>query len=87
MKEKEIEDHLIQSIKNLGGECRKVKWIGRKGAPDRVALLNGQTIWIELKRPGANPEPHQQREHQRMRQHGQRVEVIDTIESIAELLK
>lgn len=39
MLEKTIEDYLVERVKALGGEVRKVKWIGRRGAPDRLAML------------------------------------------------
>lgn len=67
MRERDIEDYLKQRVKAMGGETRKVKWIGRDGAPDRLVMLpygwrcsfagagrpSGlSTIWVELKRPG-----------------------------------
>ena len=39
MRERDIEQHLVARVKALGGEVRKVKWIGRRGAPDRLVLL------------------------------------------------
>ena len=107
MRESAIEKHLVKRVEELGGEVRKVKWIGRRGAPDRLVMLPGikapensrlgqayydymhppKTIWVELKAPGEAPEPHQAREHDRMRRMGQRVEVIDSIEGVEELLK
>lgn len=39
MRERDIEKHLVQRVKELGGEVRKVKWIGRRGAPDRLVML------------------------------------------------
>lgn len=39
MRESEIEAALVARIKALGGECRKVKWIGRNGAPDQLVML------------------------------------------------
>jgi hypothetical protein len=42
--------------------------------------------WVELKAPGVVPEPHQLREHARMRRLGQRVVVIDSIEGVEALL-
>ena len=96
MKERDIEAHLVRRVKELGGEVRKVKWIGRIGAPDRLAMLptrndaNGfrgnRTIWVELKAPGEKARPSQVREHDRMRKMGQRVVVIDSIEGVEELL-
>lgn len=104
MRESDIEKHLVNRVVELGGEVRKVKWIGRRGAPDRLVMLpstiklaptlfpkaygtGGRTIWVELKAPGEKPEPHQLREHERMRRMGQRVEVIDSIEGVEALLR
>lgn len=39
MKERDIEAHLVERVRELGGEIRKVKWVGRRGAPDRVVML------------------------------------------------
>ena len=85
--EAKIEKYLCDRVKMLGGEVRKVKWIGRRGAPDRLVMLTRLTIWVELKAPGKEPEPHQAREHKRMRDMGQRVEVIDSMEGVDNLLK
>lgn len=98
MRERDIERHLVKRVKELGGEVRKVQWIGHKGAPDRLVMLpmqrcgtgwvtTGWTLWVELKAPGVKPELYQLREHERMRKMGQRVEVIDSIEGVEELLR
>lgn len=86
MKEAEIEDYLVNRVLELGGEVRKTRWIGRNGAPDRIVMLAGHTIFIELKRPGGKPKPHQMREHARMRRMGQRVEVVDSFARVDEVL-
>ena len=108
MRERDIEAHLVKRVKELGGEVRKVQWVGRIGAPDRLVMLPcrseklvkafkhfalptdtikpSQTIWVELKAPGAKPRPSQLREHDRMRALGQRVVVIDSLEGVEELL-
>ncbi len=97
--ERDIEAHLVARVKEIGGEVRKVKWIGRRGAPDRLVMLPfratfyalaevGQTtIWVELKAPGEKPKPHQAREHARMRAMGQQVMVIDSYEGVEEVLR
>lgn len=96
LRERDIEAHLVKRVKALGGEVRKVQWIGRRGAPDRLVMLPDSphryvhahgAVWVELKAPGEKPEPHQVREHERMRAIGQRVVVIDSIEGVEELLK
>lgn len=103
MKERDIERYLVKRVKELGGEVRKVQWIGRSGAPDRLVMLPIRfpaparwtgTIWVELKNPDAIKtfpanahERAQAREHERMRKMGQRVAVIGMIEQVEELLR
>lgn len=87
MLEKTIEDYLVERVKALGGEVRKVKWIGRRGAPDRLVMLPGRgTLFVELKAPGEKPKPHQVREHARMASAGQNVAVADSMESVDAIL-
>ena len=96
MRESDIEAHLVKRVRELGGEVRKVKWIGRVGAPDRLVMLPYMTylgdhaaqttIWVELKAPGEKARPSQVREHERMRAMGQQVLVIDSIEGVEALL-
>jgi hypothetical protein len=88
-RESDIEKHLVKRVKELGGEVRKVQWIGRRGAPDRLVMLprEANCIWVELKAPGEKPRPEQAREHDRMRAMGQLVVVIDSIEGVEELLR
>lgn len=64
-RESQIEKRLVQRVKEIGGEVRKVKWIGRNKAPDRIVMLpapaerftystdDGRTIWVEVKPPGS----------------------------------
>ncbi len=93
LRESDIEDYLVARVKAMKGEVRKVKWIGRVGAPDRVVMLPGMyhlkpcTLWVELKAPGKMPEEHQMREHIRMRKMGQRVEVVDSFKRVDEVLR
>ena len=86
MLERDVERHLVKRVRYEGGEVRKVKWLGRVGAPDRVVMLPGRIIWVELKKPGETPRKNQLREHDRMRRMGQTVLVIDSIEGVEELL-
>lgn len=102
VREREVEAYLVKRVKALGGEVRKVTWVGRQGAPDRLVMLPANAyvddahccIWVELKNPKtvltfpANAhERAQHREHERMRRLGQRVEVIGTLYQVEELLK
>jgi len=97
VRERDIEEYLVTRVKAMGGEVRKVKWIGRRGAPDRLVMLArgaaaiwnnwNCTIWVELKAPGAKAQPHQVREHARMAAMGQRVVVIDSLAGVEALLE
>lgn len=86
MRESEIEKYLVEHVKALGGEVRKVRWINRKGAPDRLVMLPWVTAWVELKCTNGIVEPHQQREHKRMRKLGQFVVVAFSKKCIDDLL-
>ena len=98
MRESDIENYLVERVRARGGEVRKLKWIGRNGAPDRVVMLPpvslgqgirlpGSVLWVELKAPGEKPKPHQEREHDRMRRMGQCVVVIDSMERVDEVVR
>ena len=71
MSERTVESYLKDCVEGAGGEVRKVSWVGRRGAPDRLVMLRGKCAWVELKRPSIDrPDPHQAREHERMRRLG-----------------
>lgn len=86
MRESDVEKYLTERVRQLGGDTRKVAWIGRHGAPDRFVMLPRGCAWVELKAPGQKPRPSQEREHERLRSMGQRVEVIDSFESVEAFL-
>lgn len=44
MRERDIEDYLVKRVKAMGGEVRKVQWIGRIGAPDRLVMLPARRL-------------------------------------------
>ena len=95
MKESDVEDYLVWTAEQHGDEVRKVQWVGRSKAPDRVLMRRprvvrrASTVWIELKKPGGLAtfpknahERGQAREHKRMRDCGQEVVVIDSKEGV-----
>lgn len=98
IRERDIERYLVERAQALGGEVRKLQWLGRRSAPDRVVMLpartlastldcawcnpRGRTIWVELKAPHRKPSFAQAREHARMQQAGQEVHVIDSFAGV-----
>jgi hypothetical protein len=86
MRESSIENYFNQRVKEHGGEVRKVKWIGRRGAPDRLMLAPRRHCLVELKRPTKEAEEHQAREHVRLRKAGFEVYVLATYEQVDEFI-
>lgn len=81
MLEREVENYFVSQVKAAGGKVEKLKWLSRRGAPDRFVALNGAHL-VELKRPGGEPRPEQLREHIKLRAKGVHVTVIDTKEGV-----
>ena len=71
MLEKEIERHLRDSVRALGGLCLKLVCPGFTGVPDRLVLLPGGALcFAELKRPGQVERQRQSFVQQRLRRLG-----------------
>ena len=86
--EGKIEKHLIKEVQASGGKVRKLKWIGKSGAPDRM-------IWwprkgteplayalVELKAPGKKRSKIQEIEHEALREDGWTIITADSIEAV-----
>ena len=83
--EQVVEDYLANEVEKLGGFSRKLKWIGRRAAPDRLVFYRG-VYFVELKRPKKEAEPAQKREHDRLRKQGALVCVINTKDQVDEFI-
>lgn len=70
--EKEIEDYLVDKIKDLGGMCPKWNSSGTKGVPDRIVLLPDALIcFVETKREkGGRISPMQEWRARQLKQYG-----------------
>jgi hypothetical protein len=62
--------------------------MARKFVPDRIVTMpGGRIIFVELKRFGKKPEVMQERDHQRRREMGFDVRVIDSKEGVDALVR
>ena len=78
MREKQIEQKLVQEVRKNGGICPKFTSPGFAGMPDRLILLpHGRLAFAELKAPGQKPRPLQAARHGMLRRLGFRVYVLD----------
>ncbi|MNJ50659.1 VRR-NUC domain protein [compost metagenome] len=88
MLEKNIESHLRDRVKELGGIA--YKWVspGNSGVPDRIVVLPGnKVVFVELKAPGKKPTALQVNQHKKLSQRGCDVRVIDSKEQVDLLLQ
>lgn len=87
MLEKDLEKKLKKRIEQIGGECWKFN-SGIRGVPDRIVIVCGVLYFVELKRPsGGVLSPLQKYRHKRLRELGQKVLIIDSMEKLDNFIK
>lgn len=86
MAEYYVEREFVKMFERAGWLVRKMKWIGRHGAPDRFVAKRGRVVLVELKKRGGELQPSQAREFPRLRNAGVEVPVIDTVADAKALL-
>tara|TARA_R100001369_G_scaffold87344_1_gene122775 strand:+ start:115 stop:390 length:276 start_codon:yes stop_codon:yes gene_type:complete len=85
--ERDIERYLVRRVKDLGGVAYKFTSPSRRGVPDRLCVFpDGISVFIECKAPGKKPTVLQTHEIERLRNLGQQVFVVDSKESIDEIV-
>lgn len=85
--EKAIERKLVERVKKAGGLCIKLLTSQYIGLPDRLCLFpGGKIIFVELKSTGQKPRKIQVFVHNKLRDLGFQVEVIDSIEGVEKLV-
>lgn len=87
MREKLIEQKLVQAVHRMGGLAPKFISPGWAGVPDRLVLLpGGRLAFVELKAPGKKPRPLQVKRKRQLEALGFQVYCVDRLEQISELL-
>lgn len=94
-----IQAYAQEQLKKRGCLVRKISYEGRRGCPDLLVLVperdepfwgysSGQVMFLEIKKDEqTKPDPHQQREHERMRAVGADVRTIGSKAQVDELVK
>lgn len=88
MKEKDIEKILVAEVKRLGG--RAYKWVspGNDGVPDRIVIFpDHRPVFVELKADNGKLSALQQVQIRRLRELGQRVEVVKGIDGLSQFFQ
>ena len=88
MIEKDIERHLREGVKRLGGLCLKFVTPGFTGVPDRIVIMPGGRIaFVELKRSGQKERQRQGFVQSRLRRMGCTVfSSVDGLDRVAWVL-
>ncbi len=86
MIESPMENFVVSRAKAEGWLVRKVRWIGRRNAPDRLYIKDGRVVFIEHKASGKDARSGQQREIQRLREAGVEAHVADSISKACKIL-
>ncbi len=80
VRESKIEEAVCKYARDKGFLTYKFTSPARNAVPDRLMISpTGRVFFIEFKRTGQKPTPPQEREHQRLRQQGLFVFVVDDI--------
>lgn len=85
-----IEDYLKKRVQETGGAIRKVRWLCRRGGPDRLIWWPGpKAAFVEVKAPGEDVDwrSPQGREIRRLREDGWMVLVVNCKEQVDEAIK
>lgn len=87
MREREIEQKLIDAIRAQGGVCWKFVSPGTAGVPDRIILMPmGRIAFVEVKAPGESPRKLQLARHRLLRRLGFKTFVLANPEQIGGIL-
>lgn len=87
MREKVIEQKLVQQVRADGGIAPKLTSPGFDGMPDRIVLLpGGHMAFVEIKSSGEKPRPLQLSRHKLLCGLGFKVYVLDDERQIGGLL-
>lgn len=75
--ENRVEEHLRRAVKAAGGMCLKFL-SATSGVPDRIVVLAGHTVFVELKAPGGRAEPLQLERIAQLRRAGADARIVSS---------
>lgn len=87
VRENKVERYLDAEIQKLGGITRKWVSPGRDGVPDRLVILNGWVIGVEVKTTDGKLSEAQMREHVRLRVAGMQTVTVHGERGVDDLVE
>ena len=86
MKEKDVENYLVKSVKELGGVAFKFISPGNAGVPDRICVMpEGLVYFVEVKKPGGCLSQIQHNQITRMKRLAQCVDIVHDFDEVDKL--
>lgn len=82
-----VEDYLLAQCRATGFLCLKFVSPARGGVPDRVVITPAGTVFVEVKKPGEQPDARQRATHIKMRRYGAQVFVVDSEQTVDALIR
>lgn len=86
-RESDIECDIIDFAEVRGWWQTKFTSPSLRGVTDRLFLRRGRVIFLEVKRPGEEPTPQQQKRMRDIKSHGGEVYWVDSLEQARGILK
>ena len=77
MSEAKIQAAIIKNLERAGWYVVKILQTTKNGWPDLQAVRNGETVYIEVKDIGEEPDPLQEVRHRDLKRAGARVFITD----------
>ncbi len=88
LNERDIHKHLVKQVKRMRGKVRRVKWIGRRNAPDVLVMIPGHVpFFLEEKRPGKEPTRAQAKEIDELNNAGLRARWANSTDMIDRIIE
>ena len=86
MKEKDVENYIVKSVKELGGVAYKFVSPGNAGVPDRICVMpEGLVYFVEVKKPGGCLSQIQHNQITRMKRLAQCVDIVHDFDEVDKL--
>jgi hypothetical protein len=86
VRENQVEKHLDERVVEINGLTRKWVSPGRDGVPDRIVIVEGAVIFVEVKTVDGVVTDTQLREHDRLWSKGAKVTTVYGISGVENLI-
>ena len=80
--ERTVEQALKRMVEKAGGCCYKFTSPSRAGVPDRIVVIRGRVVFVELKATGEKPRALQKAVAKTIRKAGGRVYCLSSVKQV-----